>query len=589
VTGWSPGTRATCSRVWRRHLVTGLVVLAVWVLSGPGPVEAQFSPGELSRVHSELDDSAHCLECHGSGKRVNREGCLSCHEILASRIDAGLGLHSDEEYRACETCHIEHHGKDFELIWWGEEGRSSFDHGATGYPLRGAHAKISCEKCHNPQRISSQEEFLAQKKNLETTFLGLDSSCLSCHADEHRGQVAADSCSSCHNSVAWMPIPHFDHDETKFPLSGKHVGTECAKCHRRVPDPDSTEDDTYLQFSVAAFSRCTDCHRDPHEGRLGANCSGCHSTSRWADLNQARFDHDRTRFSLQGMHRMTPCSRCHPAGTQFRVARFDACQDCHQDIHLGQFAGRADRGACEACHTADRFSPATYTLEAHQESNYPLEGAHLAAACVSCHQRVPSREVLMSTRQSALRSDALPPETVQFRFDSTACADCHRDPHAGEVDSLMTTQGCQACHSLAGWREVDFDHGVTEFELAGKHVQTACSACHKSGSLESEQGILRMSSASSECTSCHTHPHLDQFDQPDRIGRCDLCHGVNSWQELTFDHVRDARFALDGAHNRAACGACHKAETRGETTFIRYSPLGIECTDCHGGFEPFLH
>jgi len=51
---------------------------------------------------------------------------------------------------------------------------------------------------------------------------------------------------------------------------------------------------------------------------------------------------------------------------------------------------------------------------------------------------------------------------------------------------------------------------------------------------------------------------------------------------LSFDHERDARFALGEAHSGLACAACHHTERKGELAFVRYSPLGTECADCHG-------
>ncbi len=578
---------------WSRFLAGAIVFVSIHLLAGSSSLNAQFSPGVLSQPHSELDDSAHCLKCHGSGKGVNRDRCLSCHQILANRIDSGLGLHAADKYERCETCHIEHHGKDFELVWWGDEGRQSFDHDETGYPVEGAHAKLTCEKCHNPQRIQHKEALIAQGKSLERTFLGLEPGCLSCHQDEHRGQVAADSCLTCHTFAAWMPVSAFEHDSTRFPLTGNHRKVECAKCHTRVAVPNSVDEDTFLQFSVPKFGRCTDCHRDPHEARLGLDCAKCHTTAGWSQFKKSEFDHNRTRFTLEGEHRRITCASCHPAGTNFRVARFDTCHDCHRDVHLGQFADRPDKGACESCHTVDRFAPATFTLQAHKKTDYPLQGAHLAAPCVSCHRAVPVGQLPMSqlpgqAQQIGSTQSARPEVAMQFRFASTACVACHRDPHTGEVDPFVRQAGCESCHRLDGWRQVDFDHAVTKFALIGKHATTACTSCHtKIGTEAGQEERLRMTGASSECTACHKDPHLDQFAEVGRPADCSRCHGMEAWSGLTFDHVRDSRFPLDGAHNRATCGACHKAETSGEQNFIRYTPLGFECKDCHGGFEPF--
>ncbi|MFX9469357.1 hypothetical protein ABTO43_20110, partial [Acinetobacter baumannii] len=69
-----------------------------------------------------------------------------------------------------------------------------------------------------------------------------------------------------------------------------------------------------------------------------------------------------------------------------RVAKFDRCADCHRDAHQGQLAGRPGGNACESCHKVEGFSPSTFTLADHQKGRYPLQGAHLAVPCVSCHR-----------------------------------------------------------------------------------------------------------------------------------------------------------------------------------------------------------
>jgi len=584
----SPDRRSEPGTIpWLGRFTATALPIILSVLTLPSDLVAQISPGELSRPHAGIDGSANCLQCHESGKGVNRDRCLDCHQILASRIGAGLGLHGNDDYQQCETCHIEHHGIDFELIWWGEEGRETFDHGETGYELSGAHGKLACEKCHNPQRIAQPKELIEGKKDLQRTFLGLEQRCLGCHFDEHRGQVVAGSCLTCHDTLAWKPASAFDHEQARFGLAGRHGEVACTKCHATKRDPSSADRDTFLQFAVMAFGRCTDCHRDPHEGRLGTDCAKCHSPASWSQLNQRQFNHSQTRFALVGQHQRVACVRCHPSDTRFRVARFEECADCHGDVHFGQFADRSNGGTCESCHTADRFSPATFTWQAHQETDYPLEGAHLATACNGCHQTVPLQMLAQKMRRSLVPQESQSEVVLQFQFGSTHCLECHQDPHRGEVDKLIQTTGCEVCHHVSTWRQIAFDHDGTEFALLGKHAQVDCKECHPQPESESGHQVIRMTEASSECSSCHKDPHLGQFSDDERQGRCDRCHGSDAWKSLVFDHTRDARYALDGAHNRVSCDGCHPPDTGGDLTFIRYRPLGFRCEDCHGGIEPF--
>ena len=55
---------------------------------------------------------------------------------------------------------------------------------------------------------------------------------------------------------------------------------------------------------------------------------------------------------------------------------------------------------------------------------------------------------------------------------------------------------------------------------------------------------------------------------------------------MTFDHEKDARFPLGEAHRDVACAACHTGtiEAGGEK-LVRYRPLKMECSDCHGVVE----
>jgi len=118
-------------------VLTGLVL----GLAGGEEARGQISPGKLSAAHAELEGSGNCLECHAQRKGVDGALCLDCHDLLRQRIDAGLGLHARADYEECATCHIEHHGREFELVWWGEEGEASCDHALAGYDLLGAHER----------------------------------------------------------------------------------------------------------------------------------------------------------------------------------------------------------------------------------------------------------------------------------------------------------------------------------------------------------------------------------------------------------------------------------------------------------------
>lgn len=521
------------------------------------PVEAQISPGELSEPHALLEGSTRCLECHEPGEGVSRERCLVCHGALGSRIAAGKGLHARPEYRRCDRCHVEHHGREVELVYWGEEGRGAFDHGETGYTLEGRHAGLDCERCHRVELLQQPAALSRGGSDPGRTFLGLETGCSACHEDAHAGQLGT-GCAECHTQESWKPAVGFDHARTRYALTGRHATVSCSACHPPGPTP------AERVYRGVAFGQCSDCHRDVHQGRLGAHCSSCHRTDGWAQVSRDAFDHDRTAYPLRGRHASVACQRCHRSGQSLRL-RHERCSDCHADPHRGSFARRADGGRCESCHDVEGFEPVRFGLDDHQETGYPLLGAHRAVPCDRCHRR-PS-----------------PAAPARYRFESTQCRGCHADPHQGAVERWMSEAGCEACHRVESWRVAAFDHAATRFPLEGRHEHTACVDCHPRQD-PGEPGRLRWVGPGTSCESCHRDPHEGQLSIEART-RCERCHSPSDWRASRFDHQRDATYQLDGAHLRVPCAGCHPTEAIDGRAFVRYKPLASDCRDCHAGRE----
>ena len=413
----------------------------------------------------------------------------------------------------------------------------------------------------------------AAGKDLDRTYLGLDAdSCLACHADEHRKQFGDVDCENCHGMSAWRPSQGFDHQSTAYPLHGRHLNVECTECH---PRRSSDSSDPYTLYRGIAHDSCSNCHSDPHGGRFGGTCSTCHSTAGWQRVSLEQFDHDSTRYPLRGAHRRQRCETCHRPGLPRRGISYSRCADCHDDVHRGQFNAREDRGACESCHTVERFTPSTFPLSAHEQTSYPLRGAHLATPCTSCHRRA----LVQETNSGGVRSRTV----IQFRFPTTDCTACHQDPHNGETVAAQGNGGCDTCHTLAQWRQIHFDHGRTDFPLEGGHISVTCLECHPTvqppGTL---QPFIKMRGVSSACEGCHRDPHQGQLHRANVAEPCQRCHTVEDWQPKLFNHDRHSDFPLQGAHSTVPCAACHPRETIGpEATIIRYRPLPSSCADCH--------
>lgn len=658
---------------WARLTVALLVAL------GAGSAGAQLSPGPLSAPHAGLEGSTNCLSCHAPREGVARDRCLDCHTALARSIADG-GLHRRPEYQQCETCHIEHHGREFELIFWGEEGRQAFDHSQTGWRLEGSHDQAACRDCHRPAHLEDVRRLEQGGADPQKTFLGLEPSCLSCHRDEHRGQLGRDRCLDCHTTNAWKPAPGFDHSTTDFQLTGAHGKVACGECHptREESGALAAADSHFLVFRGLAHQSCADCHEDPHRGRLGASCSNCHNTEDFRRVDRAAFDHDRTRFPLRGEHRNATCNSCHGStlssggasrrlafgscsdchsdphrgrfgescsschdpsgwrssgwrrveGTGFDHDRtrfplrgehrevacsschgsrpsaqspsqdlsFGACSDCHSDPHLGQLRAASGGGACSDCHTVAGFVPSTFALEDHQRTDFPLQGAHQAVACIDCH-RLTEADALPRPLRPVSPRHALPGRAARrptegpvrrFRFADTACTTCHLDPHDGETAAVAET--CSDCHTLDGWSQVAFTDPVRErhaalgFPLGGAHAGVTCNSCHPPAD-PARPASLSFAATDQACAACHRDPHFGTGDATvtQRVAAvdCASCHGTGGFRPASFDHRRETGFVLEGAHRQLACAACHDpGEAGGET---RIAQLPNSCEGCHGG------
>ena len=253
-----------------------------------------------------------CESCHTKPVKqwVPPLDCKGCHQ----KDDKHKGLLGPE----CKDCHSE--------TGW---AKVKFEHKRdTGFALNGKHSTAQCAACHKePVHVKAPPE-----------------SCIGCHRDDdpHKRQLG-DGCGQCHGEAGWKTAVRFDHDLSDFPLLGKHAGAKCADCHKSAAflDADAT---------------CVSCHRkdDIHKGRLGPECSTCHTPVDWAKW---RFDHDvQTDFRLTGKHRGLDCASCHKTEAKGKIEQSTRCVSCHaaDDKHRGSFGT-----TCERCHPTDSFSNVT--------------------------------------------------------------------------------------------------------------------------------------------------------------------------------------------------------------------------------------
>jgi hypothetical protein len=524
-----------------KYILTALIAAITITLSG----FSQISPGELSKVHSHLEGMGKCTQCHTLGSKVSNDKCLACHTEIKERIIAQKGYHSSPTVKGkeCASCHNDHHGRNFQIIRF---DRTKFQHQITGFNLEGAHGTLKCEDCHKPANIQNQK-----LKAKASTYLGLKTECLSCHADYHQKTLPS-NCLNCHGMESFKPAVKFSHASAKFPLNGKHQQVECSKCH-----PIEVKAGVKFQnFKGIAFTNCTNCHTDVHQNKYGQNCRQCHTEASFHVIkNMQNFDHSRTGFKLEGKHGTVSCVSCHKTNYSSRP-KHDKCTDCHSDYHGGQFISSGMVPDCSKCHTVNGFTPSNYTITQHNQCGFKLNGAHVAVACFECHRKE---------------------EKWNFRKIGKVCADCHPDIHQPHISiKYYPDKNCLKCHTENKWTDVSFDHSQTNFKLTGVHTSTACRTCHfvKNTKGQYEQ---RFSGLSTNCMNCHKDNHNKQFEKNGTTD-CNECHGTTNWAASKFDHNRTA-FKLDGKHRNVACSKCHKPGE--ENKYVLYKIKNFKCESCH--------
>jgi hypothetical protein len=634
----------SAARTLRRHLAIFLFIAAAEI------AHAQISPGPLARAHQQLNGPANCTKCHQFSTSTPTFRCVECHREIADEIQQNRGLHatfprSGAEGTSCVKCHSDHNGEDFTLIHWDPK---NFDHAKTSYALDGKHTGVECRACHSAQHISTAARALLGSKDLNHTWLGLSSSCATCHQDAHQGRLG-NNCAQCHSTSDWhaakVEQQGFDHSRTQFPLTGEHRYVLCKSCH--TPGADGQP-----RYAGLPFAYCADCHRDPHKGEFKQGCDSCHTTLTWKKSTfTATFDHSKTAFPLLGKHLEVPCVSCHEGGDFKAPIAHNACADCHTpDPHGGQFMKRADGGRCESCHTVAGWSPSSFTLADHAKTGFPLVAPHAKvscaqchipagqntrykikfAACVDCHKdehhgqfagepwrnrceechtgltfattsytlakhqisSFPLTGGHMAVACNDCHKPASGSQVALYHFSPLGCTSCHEDVHQGQFAGRMAVSGasgkplgCEACHSTKEWTDLSrFDHAQTRFPLEGSHRAVACADCHKPPNMELNLMHVKFGAASTSCSDCHENPHGGQFGT--RGNDCASCHNSNKWQPSLFDHEKTA-FSLKGAHQDVACSACHtlKKQVNGEPVLF-YKPTPTACDACHGSDIP---
>ncbi len=555
-------------------------MLLSWCATVPAQtLESVLRPGELVQGHAKWEEE--CTQCHVRFDRAAQDRlCMDCHKEVGQDVRERTGYHGRLKPQACRSCHTDHKGRAAHIV---DLDRKTFDHAQTDYALKGKHAKVECDKCHEPKK----------------KYWQAPSDCQACHRkdDVHKGSLGP-KCADCHTVNDWKEA-RFDHEKTRFPLTGKHVDAECVDCHKKGAD------------YKAAPRDCLGCHRKEdngpkgHKGNYGEKCETCHGTKAW---KPSTFNHDNdTKFDLLGKHRSVKCADCH-TGHLYRDKVGSACIDCHKKDDDGVKGHKGALGRdCAACHT-ERGWKEKGKFD-HDKTRFPLLGKHVQTKCadchkstnyreaprdcIGCHKKDDKHEATLGTKCESCHVErdwktvtrfnhddtkfklrnAHAAKTVQckachadlksYRNTPTDCYSCHKkdDKHEGQLGTR-----CESCHGDRDWKTTTFDHRNSRFPLVGRHVAVKCAECHKSP---------KYKDAPRDCFSCHKKDDTHKL----KFGTaCESCHNARAWGLWDYDHARRARYALDGAHAKVACEKCHSQPAPAGKAAAQ---VGTNCVSCH--------
>lgn len=191
-----------------------------------------------------------------------------------------------------------------------------FAHDRTGFPLHGAHAKVTCRSCH-PGGFAKP----------------VPDRCAGCHRDVHAGEFGL-HCEGCHDESSWRTNFTADaHRRTNFPLTGRHAMLPCVECHPNARD---------RSFARGALE-CAACHLADYQATamssldhaavgFPTSCQQCHLPWRWSPATFPQ--HDRCFTISHGPHSGIRCLACHASVTGLQLngqcaANNVSCTTCH--------------------------------------------------------------------------------------------------------------------------------------------------------------------------------------------------------------------------------------------------------------------
>lgn len=524
----------------------------------------------LREKHADIK----CEECHKQQPPILKLGhkafnwtglnkdCLSCHKDYHRYM-----TFKSKNFKNPNDCLVCHNERDWKKT-------HDFNHSRqTRFAIDGKHDELKCNDCHKhennikslgfknlkmPQRFGAVPGLYIWKELPSKT-------CETCHNNPHlktfSKKYLVKKCTECHITTGWDQKPRdfsksFDHNKTRFALTGKHTKVKCATCH-------VVSGHQVFQFKNFEAKFCITCHKNPHTEQFhekfsNKTCFDCHDTNGFS--KQRPFEHDQTQFALKGKHKDLQCIACHKAVSvsevykkkvtwhRFKFDNLDLkeCISCHKDYHAGQLDS-----SCNKCHSETAWNKVKF--DHNKDSVFALEGKHEKAECKKCHVTSKTQFVIFGPQKKKFG-------LTNYKPISTECLNCHSkdDVHKGNFGSR-----CNNCHSAKNWKSVKDFH--RNFTLHGVHFTVTCNECHRDD--------RQLAGMSDNCILCHQKDDIHSGTLP----KCGDCHRQQFWEYASFRHSM-TNFPLRGTHRSLDCFECHDTGL--------YQGVSNSCFTCHTSGKP---
>jgi len=416
-------------------------------------------------------------------------------------------------------------------------------------------------------------------------------------------EVSGYDCGDCHGATGWdiLEFSGFSHQSTGFLLEGAHAAQPCYACHTG-----NTLSEKHQFQDVNTV--CSSCHLDIHQSTLGEDCTFCHEFTSW-QVTQKTFNHETTRFPLQGAHRGIACDQCH---TEHPMTRFDFvdtdCFACHQTdynraLNPSHVLARFNRD-CRICHTDHRagWRPSLFD---HADTDFLLTGVHIVTECAECHINGQFEDTPESCQAANCHFNDFQttdsPNHMIYGYPEQYCEECHVT--LGWTPSIYThtiDYACSSCHIP------DFQNALNPIHNVENGFSTNCEGCHVD--VESWAGATfdHSNVEIGSCASCHLS-NYNATTSPNHSAagfstNCTLCHqSTSDWQQVLFDHDPAITIPCSDCHmsdyNETAsnpsipnhvdsgfstdCTQCHTSTSDWAQINFDHTSVSIPCADCH--------